>query len=338
MRFVKGNFVASDADCLVVPSAANGEAGKGLATAIFARYPQAQPLYVAACAAADLRLGGTHLVDAGKKVIAFVAMRRSSEDSTTIESIDAGLRSLADALAHRSIRSIAIPNLGAGANAPPWPEIRALIEKCLAPLDANGVDIAVYGESAEEERARAELAAGNRPVRVFQGEDRCLSNLYRAPVAWGDEVTPVRIWPCNELPYVMAKTLSASKRAEGVAVYEAASAEASKLGGGAIKRWGSALDGDRADWDAIKDAVMLALVRDKFARSPALAAHLLATGSGLIQEGNTWGDLYWGVALKDNPRRGIKAGEGQNRLGLILMRVRDELRRGETHLALPLGA
>ncbi|MFI4989146.1 MAG: TauD/TfdA family dioxygenase, partial [Alphaproteobacteria bacterium] len=67
-------------------------------------------------------------------------------------------------------------------------------------------------------------------------------------------------------------------------------------------------------------------------------AKLLATGSGLIEEGNSWGDLYWGIALEDKPHLGIKAGQGQNRLGKILMQVRGELRRGEVHLALPLDA
>jgi len=36
-------------------------------------------------------------------------------------------------------------------------------------------------------------------------------------------------------------------------------------------------------------------------------------------------------------RRVLNAGEGENRLGKILMRAREELRRGETYLALPLG-
>ncbi|MFI4987568.1 MAG: NADAR family protein, partial [Alphaproteobacteria bacterium] len=156
----------------------------------------------------------------------------------------------------------------------------------------------------------------DRAVRQFQGEDRCYSNMFAAPVAWGDGVTPVRLWPLSELPYVLAKILSAALRAEGIAVYRKAELATPGAGGGAIKHWGSAL-ALRPDWESVKDAVMLALARDKFARNAELKAKLLATGSGLIEEGNSWGDLYWGIALEDKPHLGIKAGQGQNRLGKI---------------------
>ncbi|HXQ67662.1 MAG TPA: NADAR family protein [Alphaproteobacteria bacterium] len=179
--------------------------------------------------------------------------------------------------------------------------------------------------------------AGDRPVRRFQGADRYLSNMYYAAVAWGDAVTPLRLWPLNELPYVLAKTLSPEARAEGMELFRAVEQARPGAGGAAINRWGKDLV-LRPDWDRAKDAVMLALVRDKFARNAGLKALLLASGNGLIEEGNDWGDLYWGVALKGKPKRGIKAGDGQNKLGKILMQVRDELRRGEVHLAAALEA
>jgi ribA/ribD-fused uncharacterized protein len=74
----------------------------------------------------------------------------------------------------------------------------------------------------------------------------------------------------------------------------------------------------RPDWDDIRDDVMLQLVRAKFFQHQELAVRLLNTGDALLQEGNTWDDTYWGVDAK--------TGEGQNRLGEILMQVRDELR------------
>ena len=173
---------------------------------------------------------------------------------------------------------------------------------------------------------------GGRSVRRFQEADRGFSNMYWAPVAWGDEVTPIGLWPMNELPYVLAKTPLAAQRDEGMALFREAERTAPGSGGMAIYRWGKGLI-VRSDWYAVRDAVMLALVRDKFARNRALGELLLATGEGLIEEGNDWGDLYWGVALGDDPERGIKAGSGRNRLGEILMQVRGELRRGEAHLA-----
>lgn len=174
-------------------------------------------------------------------------------------------------------------------------------------------------------------ALQGRRVRCFRGEDACFSNMHAAPVGWSDAVTPPRLWPCNELPYVLARTLCPAERAAGLAIFERFEAREPGAGGRAVKRWGRGIS-LRADWDAVKEAVMLALVRDKFGRNADLGAHLLATGDGLIEEGNDWGDLFWGVALHANRKRGFAASQGENRLGRTLMRVREELRRGERHL------
>ena len=47
-----------------------------------------------------------------------------------------------------------------------------------------------------------------------------------------------------------------------------------------------------------------------------LRIKLLETGNEHLEEGNTWGDRIWGTVN----------GVGQNRLGKILMRVREELK------------
>jgi len=172
-------------------------------------------------------------------------------------------------------------------------------------------------------------------VTEFRGPHRLFSNMFRAPVAWGDAVTAARLWACNELPYVLAKTLSAEERALGLAVFERAEAREPDKAGMAVRRWGKRLV-LRPNWDTTRRGVMLALVRDKFARNPALGEALVATGDGLIEEGNSWGDVYWGIARRAVPERGIRAGDGENHLGRILMQVRAELRQGEHHLALPL--
>jgi hypothetical protein len=99
LRFLKGNFLASEAECLVIPVAANGEVGKGLAAAFFARYPTAWSWYATACASGQLELGSAHLVRAEPdRTIAFVAMRQSPEESTALEWIEKRLLSLRAAL------------------------------------------------------------------------------------------------------------------------------------------------------------------------------------------------------------------------------------------------
>lgn len=73
----------------------------------------------------------------------------------------------------------------------------------------------------------------------------------------------------------------------------------------------------REDWDEVKDGVMLDLLRSKFSQ-PYLREKLLDTGDEYLIEGNTWRDTYWGADLA--------TGVGQNKLGLLLMQVRDELK------------
>jgi ribA/ribD-fused uncharacterized protein len=84
---------------------------------------------------------------------------------------------------------------------------------------------------------------------------------------------------------------------------------------GTAKRLGRAVS-LRTDWETIKFAVMENLLRQKFA-NPALRWQLLATGSATLHEGNSWGDRIWGEC---------PLGVGENHLGRLLMKIRDELR------------
>lgn len=84
-----------------------------------------------------------------------------------------------------------------------------------------------------------------------------------------------------------------------------------------LKKFGTSVE-LREDWHEIKEDVMLHALRYKFSKdNPILRSKLLATGDQEIQEGNSWGDKYWGVCLK--------TGEGENRLGRLIMQVRSEI-------------
>jgi ribA/ribD-fused uncharacterized protein len=75
----------------------------------------------------------------------------------------------------------------------------------------------------------------------------------------------------------------------------------------------------RPDWDEVKEAAMERAVRRKFELYPDLRALLLATGKEDLAEAAPT-DYYWGVG---------RDGSGLNKLGVLLMRLRAELRRGE---------
>jgi hypothetical protein len=72
----------------------------------------------------------------------------------------------------------------------------------------------------------------------------------------------------------------------------------------------------RRDWESVKDQVMLEAVRAKFTQHDDLKATLLGTGDAKLVE-HTERDSYWGDGGD---------GSGKNRLGQILMQVREELR------------
>ncbi len=72
----------------------------------------------------------------------------------------------------------------------------------------------------------------------------------------------------------------------------------------------------RQDWEEVKDTIMLDAVRCKFRTHDHPKQLLLSTGNAHIAE-NAPMDAYWGIGPD---------GLGYNRLGEILMRVREELR------------
>ena len=72
----------------------------------------------------------------------------------------------------------------------------------------------------------------------------------------------------------------------------------------------------RRDWESVKEKVMLEALRAKFTQHGELKAILLGTGDALLVE-HTENDSYWGDGGD---------GSGKNRLGRLLMQVRDELR------------
>jgi len=78
----------------------------------------------------------------------------------------------------------------------------------------------------------------------------------------------------------------------------------------------------RADWDSVRDSVMRHALRMKFAH-PKLRRVLLSTGASQLAE-NSPSDYYWGIG---------KTGQGSNRLGQLLMEVREELRAADADAA-----
>ncbi|MDY3556307.1 NADAR family protein [Gemmata sp. JC717] len=76
----------------------------------------------------------------------------------------------------------------------------------------------------------------------------------------------------------------------------------------------------RRDWERVKERIMLDALRAKFTQHEELKAVLLGTGNAILVE-QTANDSYWGDGGD---------GSGKNRLGHLLMRLREELRAEQT--------
>jgi len=87
------------------------------------------------------------------------------------------------------------------------------------------------------------------------------------------------------------------------------------LNGASAKALGKRIE-LRKDWNDIKLDMMYKIVKNKFMQNSTITKLLIDTNDKVIIEGNTWGDIYWGICN----------GIGENNLGKILMKVREEMK------------
>jgi ribA/ribD-fused uncharacterized protein len=138
------------------------------------------------------------------------------------------------------------------------------------------------------------------PITSFRGKYRFLSNFYPSPIAVS-----------HGTYFTVEHAYQASKcyhEADRQAIRGAATpAEAKRLGQKVRMRDG---------WEREKLMLMYNYVKAKFETHDFLRYKLLATDDAHLEEGSIWGDTFWGTVN----------GLGQNRLGKILMRIREECR------------
>ena len=142
-------------------------------------------------------------------------------------------------------------------------------------------------------------------IDCFDGEFAFLSNFYPSPITI-DGI----MFPTVEHLFQAAKTVSLVEREKIAAA--ATPGQAKRLGRNVILC---------DNWEEIKEDVMLNALRLKFAILP-LREMLLATGDEELVEGNTWHDNIWGSCSCER----CKNIKGQNKLGKLLMQVREEIK------------
>ncbi len=157
IEFKTGDILSAEADALVNTVNCVGVMGRGIALQFKKAFPDNFKAYAKACARQDVQPGRMFVYETGQltgpRFIINFPTKRHWKGASRFSDIEAGLSALVTEVRTRGIQSIAIPPLGSGLGGLNWPDVRAAIERALAPLpnlrvtvfEPNGVpDEAVF--------------------------------------------------------------------------------------------------------------------------------------------------------------------------------------------------
>lgn len=136
-------------------------------------------------------------------------------------------------------------------------------------------------------------------INEFDGSYRWLSNFWECDVPYNGHT-----YISSEHAYQAAKTTNEKDRLR----------IANCRTPGETKRLIRTLD-QTPGFHERKLQIMEDIVRSKFTHNADLAEKLVETEGDTLVEGNSWKDTFWGVCC----------GKGENHLGKILMKIREEL-------------
>lgn len=142
-------------------------------------------------------------------------------------------------------------------------------------------------------------------IKEFQGKYRWLSNFWPVQIKYNN-----RLYSSVEHAYMSSK--SHSSEWKDFCVLE--------LDPRIVKKASNEV-ALRTDWEEVKENIMFELTQLKY-QNTLLRKKLLKTADIHIQEGNNWNDIFWGVDIATK--------EGENKLGKIIMNVRNEIK--ESHI------
>ena len=140
-------------------------------------------------------------------------------------------------------------------------------------------------------------------IDKFENEYAFLSNFYLCRI----EIDGL-IFDSTEAAYQASKSKSLEVRKKFIGLN---ASQAKKLGRQIALR---------DDWEDVKIEIMERILREKFSnKNPELLRKLVDTEDDVLIESNWWNDTFWGIC------RGI----GENNLGKLLMKIREELKEGK---------
>lgn len=323
-----------------------GSMGAGIARTFRSRYPEMHEEYRRRCKAEprEFNLGDCWLWKADDQPWVFNLGTQEGywRARATYEAIETALRDMRTQADVEGVTRIAIPRIGVGYGGLSWKKVRAIVEAVFG--DWLGT-LVVYEEfvpghtdqpGSMEQTSAARTSAGPevsappatrkkastpRQAKAIEPRTTTMEPVIRF-YAVGDEYGcfsnfsphPIKLkgktWPTSE-HYFQAQKFAGTPDEEEVR--QAKSPMVAARMGRSRKR------PLRKDWEGVKDSIMHEAVLAKFTQHADLRETLLGTGEAKLVE-HTENDAYWGDGGD---------GSGKNRLGQILMRVREDLRQFE---------
>jgi O-acetyl-ADP-ribose deacetylase (regulator of RNase III) len=152
IRFTQGNLLDADAQALVNTVNTVGVMGKGVALMFKEAYPENFKAYEEACRSEEVQIGKMFVTERrgemfGPKWIVNFPTKAHWRFPSRMEWIVQGLDDLKRFITENSVKSVALPPLGAGNGGLAWRDVRRKIEAALAEL--NDVEVIVYEPTAK---------------------------------------------------------------------------------------------------------------------------------------------------------------------------------------------
>ena len=129
IKYLIGDLLQSEAECLVNGVNCEGFMGKGIAFQFKKMFPTNYQSYVEACHTGKCTIGKVFFCNDGGKLIANFPSKNKWRQSSHLNYIKLGLDSLVQGLEDRKIKTVAIPPLGCGNGGLNWVDVKRIIEE-----------------------------------------------------------------------------------------------------------------------------------------------------------------------------------------------------------------
>jgi N-glycosidase YbiA len=345
--YVSGDLFENEHDARAFAHGCNcqGSMGAGVARTFRARYPEMYEEYRRRCKTQprQFNLGDCWLWRQDDQPCVFNLGTQEGfwRSRASYEAIETALRAMRRQADAQDITSIAIPRIGVGYGGLSWKKVRAIVEAVFGDWAGTlvvyeefvPVEVAQSAEQADPRTSTAAAVSESAPSGSVRGAasqaifefdrpeqgDNVINeviNFYSASEAYGCfsnfSPHPIKLdgktWPTSE-HYFQARKFAGTPDEEEVRLAKSPMI-AARMGRSRKRPL-------RKDWESVKDTIMHEAVVAKFTQHADLREILLATGDAKLVE-HTENDDYWGDGGD---------GSGKNKLGQILMRVREEWAR-----------